>query len=850
MGKSAVLPSVFRTAGWRRTAAVNTVLGIALCAVLATILIRSAALAGSVDRNLIFYHGSCTTSGRLNLGLHLIINIASTCVIASSNYFVQVLSSPTRQEIDNAHRQFRSLEIGVPSLRNIGHISHLKAALCALFVLSSVPIHVLFNSAVFETDYQGAGFFMAMATEDFVSGRDSAMLGASLIYPGALEISHVAYPDMELPMDLTYAAAWGSLVDLSQFLNRSSDVAQSISSLSSSALSWTRLDAQACRAQYGTCTPRRDYGDVVLILDSRFQRDAEMPQSNSAGFVVDDIFNLTEAAVFYNPRNYSTSEVRAYWDQFWPVDQPNPLWFSASCKIDALVGLDSTCYHSCARPLNAPRFEVDSRDPTSWSIPLELYSALPKNGLLDLWSETTIEERPAFNGTNIGPEAHLEVTHCYAQPLQFTCKVALSNAIFFAVTAAVIFKVVLALLACTLVRGDPLVTPGDAMASFITHPDRTTEGRAAVIMPGGSQELRDSWVNCPVGLKWCNGGRPRIGAGIPILPWLRTYALLTVVLVCTAFFLNLAIQDTSISEDTGAFAHGQRQNDNIVGVRTLKDVSFLGKVLLANTPQLVLSLCYFAYNALFTRACSEMEWNSYANSYKPLRVSYPAEGQISTYRLQLPYRYSIPLLSISVLLHWLVSNTIFVTIIDGDFLRDSASILPGLSERAYVAVGFSSRAILVVFLLALVVALLPLGFYLRLKGNMVICGNNSFTISAACHVSTWNVRKNSLRREDSIEMQPQMDDQAAGANVDGGLWRNESKRSRREPVETESLAEDDMRVSEALLQVSRSQLRWGVVPMSPEWYDSFKEDGYEVEHLTFGTKDQGVEGHQVGRYYA
>ena len=88
-------------------------------------------------------------------------------------------------------------------------------------------------------------------------------------------------------------------------------------------------------------------------------------------------------------------------------------------------------------------------------------------------------------------------------------------------------------------------------------------------------------------------------------------------------------------------------------------------ILLANAPQQILSLCYFAYNALITRACAEREWNSYALSYKAIRVTEPTGDQISTYRLQLPYKYSIPLLVVSVLLHWLVSNTIYVLIIDG-----------------------------------------------------------------------------------------------------------------------------------------------------------------------------------------
>lgn len=65
---------------------------------------------------------------------------------------------------------------------------------------------------------------------------------------------------------------------------------------------------------------------------------------------------------------------------------------------------------------------------------------------------------------------------------------------------------------------------------------------------------------------------------------------------------------------------------------------YLGSLIMVNTPQLLLSLCYFSYNALVTRIHIEQEWNSYSLSYKPLRVSYPAGEQTSTYRLELPYK--------------------------------------------------------------------------------------------------------------------------------------------------------------------------------------------------------------------
>lgn len=91
----------------------------------------------------------------------------------------------------------------------------------------------------------------------------------------------------------------------------------------------------------------------------------------------------------------------------------------------------------------------------------------------------------------------------------------------------------------------------------------------------------------------------------------------------------------------------------------------LSCVLTANMPQLLLSLSYFVYNSLYTRLCTEKEWSSYGIDYHPLRVTWPEGQQVSTYRLQLPYRYSIPLIAVSIVLHWLVSNALYVFVLEG-----------------------------------------------------------------------------------------------------------------------------------------------------------------------------------------
>lgn len=73
-------------------------------------------------------------------------------------------------------------------------------------------------------------------------------------------------------------------------------------------------------------------------------------------------------------------------------------------------------------------------------------------------------------------------------------------------------------------------------------------------------------------------------------------------------------------------------------------VNLVPATLLANLPQLLLSLAFVAYNGLFTSMLLAQEWQSFGTCRQPLRVSSPKGAQLATRWLTLPYRYSIPLL--------------------------------------------------------------------------------------------------------------------------------------------------------------------------------------------------------------
>ena len=150
---------------------------------------------------------------------------------------------------------------------------------------------------------------------------------------------------------------------------------------------------------------------------------------------------------------------------------------------------------------------------------------------------------------------------------------------------------------------------------------------------------------------------------------------------------------------------------------------------MVNTPQLMLSSIYLCYNALFTCISSSVEWMNFCKHKKGLRVSKPEGEQRRTYFLSLPYRYSIPLATKSMLLHWLLSQTMFVH--QTNMYNSDQTPNPSGNIR-FIEIGPIYPLPLVFFGLTLFLIPIGLGFR-KFHANMPLARNNSMVIGAACH---------------------------------------------------------------------------------------------------------------------
>jgi hypothetical protein len=141
------------------------------------------------------------------------------------------------------------------------------------------------------------------------------------------------------------------------------------------------------------------------------------------------------------------------------------------------------------------------------------------------------------------------------------------------------------------------------------------------------------------------------------------------------------------------------------------------------------------------------EWSSFAKTRKGLRVhTHPRGAQRATYFLQLPWRYSAPMILAGALLHWLASQSIFVVSVEwwanvSRTVAESTEMQAGEWARDdwhdFATCGYSPLALFIFIISAAVFLVVMVGFGWRwLEEGIPVVGSCSLGIAAACHVDT------------------------------------------------------------------------------------------------------------------
>ncbi|KAL4875002.1 hypothetical protein BJY04DRAFT_211669 [Aspergillus karnatakaensis] len=596
------------------------------------------------------YQGSCSVSKNWTTGLHFLINFLSTTMLAASNYCMQCLASPSRAEVDEAHRRHSWLSIGIPNVLNLLLLGKgRRRQLGFLLLLTSLPIHLIYNSAA----------YFGLAPSEY----RVAMIQANQALELNRSLSHKADDEdcFKVLLDMDFSEL--SFPDLQE------------------------LSEQECVDEF---TEDYVHGHKALILVT----STVLPNDQSMLFI-----GAGHESDGYDEKG---SEAQFSWMCH---NQMN-------CTVDDLKDRVGN-WSLYGRPLSTPT----------------LHLSIPADSLPDLY----------------------KIDHCLSHRTEERCQLRFSPPICLVVISCNIVKILCMFLAARDDRDDILLTVGDAISSFLTRPDPATEGAGLLSMDyvkKGALGWHESYLeSCSCEL--CDlKEQMQMQITIPrrvMKPkrWMRAASIklwLGVLLMCASllgvasFLLYLGVTDIHThysSRSIWDYGLGEVSTATLItglnGSHT--ELDFVWMILIANTPQLLVSLTYFMYNALLSCMLLAAEYDDYATDRKLLRVSWPTGPQRSSYYLSLPYRYSIPLFLASAFLHWLVSQSLFFVEITPYDVRGVPS-----DDDKVMTCGYSPKALIFAMILGgvLVSAALLLGIR-RLKSPMPLALHCSAAISAACH---------------------------------------------------------------------------------------------------------------------
>ncbi|PGH21346.1 hypothetical protein AJ80_03397 [Polytolypa hystricis UAMH7299] len=584
----------------------------------------------------ILFTGACSRVRYLNTTAHILLNILSTALLGASNYCMQCLSAPSRREVDLAHANRRWLDIGVPNIRNLRHIQGKRVVLWACLGISSLPLHLFYNSAIFASTaaYQ---YQIIAANDDFIQDG-----GFDRIH----SFNRLGL-DPYLVFHLHEAAIAGRL---------------------------ERLDPSTCIQSYAQDF-QTEWGNVILV-------------SNDTGRSA-ETYPLLKTD--YVGVGFTTSSMEC------PQD---PYHWVCNIASSCLYGGDVPCKYK-----------------------------IPE--LVEHSSNWTVLDH--------------KIGYCLAEKEEEQCTLMFSLPIAITVIVMNLSKAVLMCLTLYTVKDNPLITIGDAVASFLQRPDPATENMC-LLSRGDLQTLPHIW---PAGPKPWKPVKQSWGRSASGGRWGLFFFTFIAALALTFGFLTFGTSQIAGPRDIKSLWNlglGTINSLTIIRGWNIPPTGAGGLILnssIANLAQVILSAVYLVYNALMTSMLMAHEWNSYSRKRKGLRVSsVPHGSQRSTYFLQLPYRFSIPLLTMSGVLHWLISQSIFLVSVDahnctkGANGADPSKPVPCVRNRTvdFLSCGYSPIAMIFVIIVAGIMFAFGVGTAMRrLPPGIPLAGSCSAAISAACH---------------------------------------------------------------------------------------------------------------------
>jgi hypothetical protein len=552
----------------------------------------------------VLFKGKCSKVHGINLGTHIAITVFAAGVTVSSDRFLTLVLAPQPEDIRSAHANFQWVEIGVNSWRNLGFANTWRRVCWVLLLLSSVPLQLLFNAAVFHTE-TSTDYQQIMVSQNFLDG-------------GPWQVPGIA--------TLSFGEGW------IQFNQSYYDLVEEFQRYSQGS-NWTKLDAVECQTTYlDAPNGLQVYRNLIIVIEAG-------PDPNAKGWTGAEVWNNSM------PMYYSNLSTYAY-----DPGAVNTLW-----------AIDYECYISgngniCSGGLGQHDGIFDE--------PSSNFSGSWEWGYVEAtfgsFADAGNFSQAYDNITGVFCLAEPFISPC---KMEVTNGFLLAVCIcLFAKSCVSIFILV------KTKNKQPILCLGDMIQLQLEseNDDCNTKGLCTydqnwfrnakpVRDAEATDDMRPRWIGQP--RKWANKPK-RWKNAVPRGVWWATYAFIGVVLLLVFIILGIAFQ--SYSGAAGGL-HDRGFGDNPNNFQLHLFNSRVSGAIVANLPQSILTSCYFWFTALYVRMFQARDWARFSEtgSSHRLMVTEPQDDQESFYMLGIPLPWGLLFLACSIVLHWTTGQSLY-----------------------------------------------------------------------------------------------------------------------------------------------------------------------------------------------
>ncbi|KAG2417837.1 hypothetical protein HFD88_000936 [Aspergillus terreus] len=210
----------------------------------------------------------------------------------------------------------------------------------------------------------------------------------------------------------------------------------------------------------------------------------------------------------------------------------------------------------------------------------------------------------------IGPIT-FRVRYCLAETVPERCTVEYSLPLVIIVVLVNLIKAATLWATTASIADSPILTMGDAIATFLRSPDATTHGKSLLSRENVLRPSIKPLTYCATPRRW--------GSPVSFQRWISSFLLFLMTIIVCIILLAYGISTINSGQNPWETEFGQLRLVTLIGGDW--PTSLVSNTMIANTPQVVFCVLYFSANGIYTIMTLSSEWSDYAVERKGLRVS-------------------------------------------------------------------------------------------------------------------------------------------------------------------------------------------------------------------------------------